>query len=118
MTIPLMPEPAGYKYLANDTLFNPINASVEAWKSSGTIQGNSLPWLLCILSILFIIQIMVYLRTESPSISAFPLLMGLLFVWYYKLLPAMFEPWVYGIVFLDIVLCISFEIGAKIYKQD
>lgn len=118
MTIPLMPEPIGFKYFVNDSTFNPINASVETWKASGTVQGNSIPWLLCIVCVVFLLQIMVYIRTESPSISAFPMLLMLLFLDYYAAVPQMFQPWLYGIAFIDLVLCFAFEVGPKIQKQD
>jgi len=100
-----MPIPPGWEQITNSSNFNPINASVTAWREA----ANGFGWDIAAIGILLIIPTAIYLKSQNLIAAAFGQLMVTFVLHYYQIVPSL----MYKASYLMVVLMISFALAYK-----
>jgi len=106
----IFPDPYGWNYVTNTSEFNPIQAAVHAYTDSA---GSGIAWTFAATSIILLIPIMIYVRTQNIIAAVFGMILINAFMQYYGMMPMYIVFAIYAIAVVGIGLAIAFKWLAK-----
>lgn len=105
----VFPEPYGWQNIINESQFNPINASVIAWKSS----AGGVAWLFASAFIILLVPAAIYIKSQNLTAAAFGQILMTLFMQHYGLVH---ESLVWP-MYISAIVMIAFPVAFKLLAK-